>query len=175
MKLLDSVRSSLKGVSGMTLKAVAILYIVFVVPMLKEKSLKLLSKMYVKIIALVLIIMVATVDIVSGILLALAYAVTMLKVSKFEAKEEITNKLVDLVDMPQAVVNKLVDKAQDLTQKGVSASTKYLGPAGPVLDKTVDVAEKVIDEVQDVANLAIDSLQELTGFNKDTENFSYLK
>lgn len=162
-KLGKTVASGTLG--GLTIKGLTLLYVVVIAPMLSKDVLSYLKLPVVKLVLLVVIAAVAMVDMVAGLLLGLAFVVTMLRLSKFEAKDEVVTALTKVVDVPQYILNDLLDNTQVLLKKGVQNLSGKTGPAEPVINKITGVVDKVVDEAQTVVNLAIDSLQELTGFD----------
>ena len=154
-----------KYVSG-GVKLFLILYAALVAPKLPAFVAKLLKNPVVKLTILFLIIYTGLKDPMMSLLIAVGFTVSMLTLNKLETVGNL-NELIDgAIDVPQSLLNDVVDGAQDLT--GAAADL-----IGSPVKEVAGVVEKLVDGAQELANKVIDGAQEIvTGVKESTENFS---
>jgi hypothetical protein len=147
-------------------KLFLILYAALIAPKLPAFIAKLLKNPIVKLTILFLIIYTGIKDPMMSLLIAVGFTVSMLTLNKLETVGNL-NELIDgAIDVPQSLLNDVIDGAQDLT----GAAADLIG--SPVKEVS-GVVEKLVDGAQEIANKVIDGAQELvTGVKESTENFS---
>lgn len=142
------------------LKIFLIVYAAAILPELPNYMLKILQKPVMKMVFLFLVSYVGIKDPVMSLLIAIAFTLTMLTLNKLETISDVHDVLDAVIDVPQEVLNELVDGAQDLVEDGadiVDSLTSKVGVkvAGPVVEMT----NMVVDGVQGIGNDIIDGAQ----------------
>lgn len=117
-----------------------------------------------KILFLSLVSYVGIKDPVMSLLIAIAFTLTMLSLNKLETLHDVHDILDAVIDVPQEVLNDLIDGSQDILKgsaKFVDSITNKAGitVAGPLVEMT----NMVVDGVQGMSNDIIDGTQDLVG------------
>ena len=145
-------------------KLFLVLYAGLIAPKLPAFIAKLLKNPVVKLTILLLIIYTGTKDPMMSLLIAVGFTVSMLTLNKLETIGNLNELIDSAIDVPQSLLNDIVDGAQDLTGQ----ASELIG--APVVE-VVGMTNKLVDTVQEVANKLVNSAQELiTG--SDKEDFS---
>lgn len=154
-----------KYVAG-SLKIFLILYAATVAPKLPKFLAKLLKNPLAKLLILFLIVYTGVKDPMLSLLIAVGFTVSMMTLNKLETATSLDEIIQGAVDVPQSLLNQVVDGAQDISMAGANLV------GSPVTD-VVDVANKAVDAVQGIANNIIDGAQSIIKIptNKQ-ENFS---
>jgi hypothetical protein len=158
-----------KYVAG-ALKIFLILYAATIAPKLPNFLVKALKNPVVKLLVLFLIAYTGVKDPIMSLLIAIGFVVSMQTLIAMEASNSLDGMIKSAVDVPQSLLNEVVDGAQTLAMDGANMV------GSPVTD-VVGTANKLVDAVQDVANKVIDGAQDLVpsisiGKSEKKENFS---
>ena len=139
------------------------------------KPLQLLDNKYIAggvkiLLILFLIVYTGVKDPMMSLLVAVGFTVSMLTLNKLETVGNLNEIIDGAIDVPQSLLNDVLDGAQELT----SGAADIIG--SPVKE-LVSVANDVVDGVQGIANKLIDGAQEIITGAKDIvvskqENFS---
>ena len=114
---------------------------------------------------LFLIVYTGVKDPMMSLLVAVGFTVSMLTLNKLETVGNL-NELIDgAIDVPQSLLNDVVDGAQELT----GAAADLIG--APVTD-VVGVVEQLVDGAQEIVNKVVDGAQEMITGTDAQENFS---
>ena len=101
-----------------------------------------------------------------SLLIAVGFTVSMMTLNKLETATSLDEIIQGAVDVPQSLLNEVVDGAQDITMDAA-------GLVGAPLTDIVGVANKAVDAVQGIANNIIDGAQSIIKAPQDKqENFS---
>ena len=148
------------------IKLFLVLYAGLIAPKLPAFIAKLLKNPVVKLTILFLIIYTGIKDPMMSLLIAVGFTVSMLTLNKLETVGNL-NELIDgAIDVPQSLLNDVIDGAQDLT----GAAADLIG--APVTEVT-GVVNDFVDSAQELVNKVVDGAQDLiTGSEEEKENFS---
>ena len=133
-------------------KLFVILYAARVAPSLPMIVSRLLMNPIVKMLVLFLIIYTGIKDPMISLVIAVGFSLLMRGLRELEQAQDIKQVLNVAVDVPQSLINEVIDGAQDLVEKG---SRKVGGPVPAI----ANIANNAVDAVQDLANNAVNSVQ----------------
>lgn len=144
------------------LKIFLVFYAGAIAPKLPNFLNKLFNNTLVKMIILFLISYVGIKDPVMSLMIAVSFTLTMLSLNKLETLNDVHDLLDSVIDVPQEVLNELIDGTQELVKDGADIVDSITNKVGlKVAGPTIDMANMVIDEVQGVTNNVIDKSQEI--------------
>lgn len=144
------------------LKIFLVVYAAAIVPELPNFMKKLFKNPAIKIGFLFLVSYVGIKDPVMSLLIAIAFTLTMLSLNKLETISDVHDILDAVVDVPQEVLNDLIDGAQDLVGNGAEIVDTITSKAGvKVAGPVAEVANMVVDGVQGIGNDIIDGAQNI--------------
>ena len=156
-----------KYIAG-AVKVFLILYAATVAPKLPKFFAKLLRNPLAKLLILFLIVYTGVKDPMMSLLIAVGFTVSMMTLNKLETASSLDEIIQGAVDVPQSLLNQVIDGAQDISMAGANLV------GSPVAD-VVGVASKAVDVVQGLANNIIDGAQSIIkrqpAMDKE-ENFS---
>lgn len=164
MKMLKKIMDMMKKIAGKPLalldnkyiagavKIFLILYATAVAPKLPNFMAKALKNPIVKLAILFLIVYTGVKDPMLSLLIAVGFTISMMTLNKLETVGSLNELVQGAVDIPQSLLNDVIDGAQDLVE---NAGSKVGGPVPEILG----VASKVVDTVQQVTNNIIDGTQ----------------
>ena len=154
-----------KYIAG-AVKIFLILYAATVAPKLPKFLAKILKNPVAKLLILFLIVYTGVKDPMMSLLIAVGFTVSMMTLNKLETATSLDEIIQGAVDVPQSLLNDVVDGAQDLTMEAA-------GLIGSPVEEVVGVANKAVDAVQGIANNIIDGAQSILKTPEDKkENFS---
>jgi hypothetical protein len=145
-------------------KLFLVLYAGLIAPKLPMVVANLLKNPVVKIAIMFLIIYTGVKDPVLSLLIAIAFTISMMTLSKLETVTNMSELVDAVVDIPQKMMNEVVDGTQGLT----SDVAELVG--SPITD-VVESTNDIVDEIQQGVNNVIDGVQGVvTGVVKSVEN-----
>jgi hypothetical protein len=154
-----------KYIAG-AVKIFLILYAATIAPKLPKFLAKILKNPVAKLLVLFLIVYTGVKDPMMSLLIAVGFTVSMMTLNKLETATSLDEIIQGAVDVPQSLLNDVVDGAQDLTMEAA-------GLVGSPVEEVVGVANKAVDAVQGIANNIIDGAQSILKTPEDKkENFS---
>lgn len=157
LKSLDDPR-----VSG-SLKLFLVLYAGLVAPKMPTFLAKLLKNPAAKLLVMFLIVFTGIKDPVMSLLIAVGFIVSMMSLERLETVNNISGVMHMAVDVPQELLNSVVDGTQSLatTSVGIASGVPVVGPlvGGPV-GQVMGTANSVVDSAQSIVNKAIDTVQD---------------
>ena len=146
------------------LKIFLVLYAGAVLPQLPNYIKKAFQNPVMKLFVLFLISYVGIKDPVMSLLIGVGFTLTMLSLNKLETISDVHDILDAVIDVPQEVLNDLIDGAQDLVKDGANVVDSVTGKAGiKVAGPLAEVANMVVDGVQGIGNDVVDGAQEVVG------------
>lgn len=152
-----------RRVSG-TLKLFLVLYAGLVAPKMPVFLAKLMKNPAVKLVVMFLIVFTGIKDPVMSLLIAVGFIVSMMSLERLETVDSISGVMHMAVDVPQELLNSIVDGTQNLVS-GVVDVAEGVPMVGPVVGATpvgaaVGVGNSFVDSAQAVVNNVIDSVQD---------------
>ena len=151
-----------KRVSG-ALKLFLVLYAGLVAPKMPAFLAKLMKNPAIKLLVMFLIVFTGIKDPVLSLLIAIGFIVSMMSLDRLETVDSIGGIMNMAIDVPQELLNNVVDGTQDLL-KGVSGAVESAPLIGPIIGKPsnqiVGVANGIIDNAQEIVNNVLDTVQE---------------
>ena len=133
-------------------KLFVVLYAARVAPSLPSIISRLLMNPIIKIGVLFLIIYTGIKDPMMSASIAIGFVLAMRALRELERAQDIKQVLNVAVDVPQSLINEVIDGAQDLVEKG---SERIGGPVPAI----AGIANSAVDAVQGIANGAVNSIQ----------------
>ena len=133
-------------------KLFVVLYAARVAPSLPMMASRLLMNSVIKMLVLFLIIYTGIKDPMMSLLISIGFVLAMRGLRELEQAQDIKQVLNVAVNVPQSLINEVIDGAQELVEK---ASEKVGGPV-PAISGSINSA---VDVVQDLGNSAINSVQ----------------
>jgi hypothetical protein len=169
-KLLKPVSKLMSNKYAVTyINIILILYASMVAPKLPSMIKTVLMSKIGQIIILALIALVGNNSPSTSLLMAIGFIVSMMALNKLETIKGLDKIINRTIDIPQNILNKVVDGSQDIVEQGASM-------IGGPLPMVANTANEIIDTVQEIANNGIDKIQEIVigkeEEQKETENFS---
>jgi len=149
---------------GAFVKIGLIMYAGIVAPNPPNFLLKMLKQPATKVLVLTMIAYLGVRDPIVALLIAISFMISMMALHRIETTVNVTQALRGAVDIPQALLHKTVDAAQDLLNKGGEM-------AG--IPAVTGITNSIIDKAQDLTNMAIDTIQDaFLGKDESLENFT---
>lgn len=146
------------------IKIFLVVYAAAIVPELPNYMKKLFKNPAMKVLFLTLMTYVGLKDPVMSLLIGIGFTLTMLSLNKLETISDVHDILDAVIDVPQEVLNELIDGAQDLVTGGANAVDSVTGKAGiKVAGPLAEMANMVVDGVQGIGNNVIDGAQGVVG------------
>lgn len=146
------------------IKIFLVVYAATIAPELPNFMKKLFKNPAMKVLYLTLMTYVGLKDPVMSLLIGIGFTLTMLSLNKLETISDVHDILDAVIDVPQEVLNDLIDGAQDLVKGGAGAVDSVTGKAGiKVAGPLAEVANMVVDGVQGIGNDIIDGAQGVVG------------
>lgn len=142
------------------LKIFLVFYAGAVAPKLPSFISRLFQNSIVKMYVLFLVSYVGIKDPVMSLMIAVAFTLTMLSLNKMETLSDVHNLLDAVIDVPQELLNELVDGTQEIVDNVATNVDNVTGVVGLKLAKpVVDLANNIVDVAQDLSNKVIDTTQ----------------
>lgn len=146
------------------IKIFLVVYAATIAPELPNFMKKLFKNPAMKVLYLTLMTYVGLKDPVMSLLIGIGFTLTMLSLNKLETISDVHDILDAVIDVPQEVLNDLIDGAQELVESGAGVVDSVTGKAGiKVAGPLTEVANMVVDGVQDIGNDIIDGAQGVVG------------
>lgn len=146
------------------IKIFLVVYAAAIVPELPNYMKKLFKNPVMKIGFLTLMTYVGIKDPVMSLLIGIGFTLTMLSLNKLETISDVHDMLDAIVDVPQELLNDLIDGAQDLVKDGANVVDSVTGKAGIKLaGPLAEMTNMVVDGVQGIGNDVIDGAQDIVG------------
>lgn len=146
------------------IKIFLIVYAAAIVPELPNFMKKMFKNPVMKVVYLSLMTYVGIKDPVMSLLIGIGFTLTMLSLNKLETISDVHDILDAVIDVPQEVLNELIDGAQDLVKDGANVVDSVTGKAGiKVAGPLAEMTNMVVDGVQGLGNNVIDGAQGLVG------------
>ena len=146
------------------IKIFLVVYAAAIVPELPNFMKKLFKNPAMKVLFLTLMTYVGIKDPIISLLIGIGFTLTMLSLNKLETISDVHDILDSVIDVPQEVLNDLIDGAQDLVKGGANAIDSVTGKAGiKVAGPLIEMANMVVDGVQGIGNNVIDGAQGVVG------------
>lgn len=142
------------------LKIFLVFYAAAVAPKLPSFISRLFQNSIVKMYVLFLVSYVGIKDPVMSLMIAVAFTLTMLSLNKMETLSDVHNLLDAVIDVPQELLNELVDGTQEIVDNVATNVDNVTGVVGLKLAKpVVNLANNVVDVAQNLSNKVIDTTQ----------------
>ena len=135
-------------------KMFLILYASMIAPKLPETMLMTMKNPVIKMAILFLMVYTTSKDPTMSLLIAVGFTLTMHALRQLETTKTVAQMLNVALDVPQKLLNDIIDGTQDIVGKG---GKKVGGPVELVLDTVNDV----VDLTQGVVNSTIDGIQKV--------------
>jgi len=147
---------------GAFVKIGLIMYAGLVAPNPPNFLLKILKQPATKILVLTMIAYLGVRDPIIALLIAVAFMVSMMALHRIETTINVTQVLRGAVDIPQGLLQKTVDAAQDVLHKGgeMAGVPAVTGITNSIIDKAQSLTDMAIDTIQDAFLGKADEVQE---------------
>tara|TARA_B110001454_G_C12701262_1_gene426655 strand:- start:548 stop:1288 length:741 start_codon:yes stop_codon:yes gene_type:complete len=145
------------------LKLFLVLYAGMIAPKLPNFIAKLFKNAIVKMVVLFLIIYTGIKDPMMSLMIAVGFTLTMVSLNRLETAKDVHDLLDAVVDVPQELLNEIIDGAQGLANEASEfADDKVLDHLKlGYANEANKYADKAIDFAQDLGNKVVDGAQEL--------------
>lgn len=143
-------------------KIFLVVYTAAILPELPNYVKKFFKNPVLKLFVLFLMTYVGIKDPVMSLMIGIAFTLTMLALNKLETISDVHDILDSVVDVPQQVLNDLIDGTQEIVSETAGVVDRLTEKAGiKVAGPVAKVANKVVDGVQGVGNDLIDGAQKV--------------
>jgi hypothetical protein len=145
------------------LKLFLVLYAGMIAPKLPNFIAKLFKNAVVKMVVLFLIVYTGIKDPMMSLMIAVGFTLTMVSLNRLETAKDVHDLLDAVVDVPQELLNEIIDGAQGLANEASEfADDKVLDHVKlGYANQANKYADKAVDFAQDLGNKVVDGAQEL--------------
>lgn len=144
--------------AGTLIKLFLVIYSSLVAPKLGNNVLEVFKNPLMKLVGLALVVYTGTKDLVLSLLIAVAFIITVMMISKMDTVKSVKDLIHLQVDTVQKFGNTMIDETQDVVEM---AGDFVPEPISNLTEPLIDAGNMAVDAVQDVTNTVIDGLQDV--------------